>query len=60
MWKKSYMRNTNFYYFIINKITSGNYYRINLYSESEILKVLCYYEEINDILVIILQGATIR
>jgi len=54
------MRNTNFYYFIINKITSGNYYRINLYSESEILKVLCYYEELNDILVIILQGATIR
>ena len=54
------MKNKNFYYFHINKLTSGNYYKINLYSESQVLKVLCYYEELNDILVVIFQGATIK
>jgi len=59
-YTKSYMKNKNFYYFHINKLTSGNYYKINLYSESQVLKVLCYYEELNDILVVIFQGATIK
>ena len=54
------MKIKNFYYFTINKSTSGNYYKIYLYSEKSVSKVLGYFDEINDILVVIFQGTTIK
>ena len=60
VYKKNFMSNKNFYYFTINKSTSGNYYKIYLYSEKSVSKVLGYYDEINDILVVVFQGTTIK
>jgi hypothetical protein len=57
---KNFIKNTNFYYFIIHKLTSGNYYLINLYSENTVSKTICYYDDLNDILVVIFQGTTIK
>jgi len=60
IYKKKFMGNKNFYYFTINKSTSGNYYKIYLYSETSVSKVLGYYDEINDTLVVVFQGTTIK
>ena len=59
-YTKNYMGNKKFYYFTINKSTSGNYYKIYLYSEKSVSKVLCYYDEIDDIFIVIFQGTTIK
>ena len=52
------MGNKNFYYFTINKSTSGNYYKIYLYNEKAqspnlMSKLMGYYDEMNDILIVI-------
>jgi len=60
IYKKNFMGNSNFYYFTINKSISGNYYKIYLYSETSVSKVLGYYNEIKDILTVVFQGTTIK
>ena len=59
-YSKNYMGKTGFYYFTINKSTSGNYYKIYLYTEKSVSKVIGYYDEINDILIAIFEGTTIK
>ena len=60
IYKKNFMGNSNFYYFTINKSISGNYYKIYLYYETSVSKVLGYYNEIKDILTVVFQGTTIK
>ena len=65
-YTKTFMGNKNFYYFTINKSLSGNYYKIYLYNEissnSKLLmsKLLGYYDEIKDILVVIYERDGIK
>ena len=56
-YTKTFMGKKNFYYFTINKSTSGNYYKIYLYNEyaqspNLMSKLMGYYDEMNDILIV--------
>jgi hypothetical protein len=58
VYKKNFMGKKNFYYFTINKATTNNYYKIYEYSEAQVSKLLCYYDESNDLFIIVYQGKT--
>ena len=47
------MSKKNFYYFTINKATSNNYYKIYEYNEAQISKLLCYYDDSEDLLIVV-------
>ena len=64
-YTKNFLGNTYFYYFTINKSTSSNYYKLYLYNEyaqnpNLMSKLLGYYDEINDILVVIFERDGIK
>ena len=58
IYKKNFMGNNNFYYFTINKATSNNYYKIYEYTETSVSRILCYFDDSQDLLIVVYQGKT--
>ena len=58
LYSKNFMSKKKFYYFRINKQTSSNYYKIYIYDENPVSRLLSYYNETNDWHLVIFRGKT--